>query len=418
MSTNLIVILVIIAVAFCDFLLYVFSKRMRPFSLILARVLLGLVFIYSGFVKAVDPLGSMYKFNDYFQAFGMSWLQSLSLALGFLLFSLEFILGFAYLFNARIKMLSWLMMLFMTFFFILTFILAIKNPVSDCGCFGDALILTNWETFFKNIALMIFALIIFNARNKMSNRYPKVTQNGIIAVGLLIIVSLSTYSYRYLPIIDFMHWKVGTQISKEVVDTPEIADLSLIYKNKETGEKLEYTSKTLPWKDTAFFKKLEFVEQKKKVIQEYKPAPIHDFMVDDSNKVNHNLEIISNPHYQFLLISYDLSHAEPSVFESLNAFYEQCAKDSVGFAALCGSDFVSMYQFAQKNNAKYNFYGVDATALKSVVRSNPGLVLLKNGVVLDKWAWRCFPGYDKFKAKMPKYESKLAEILKNNSEKK
>jgi len=381
--------------------------------MVVARVLLGLVFLFSGFVKAVDPLGSMYKFDDYFQAFGMPWLQSISLALGFVLFSLEFLLGFAFVFNARIKMLSWLMMLFMTFFFILTFILAIKNPVSDCGCFGDALILSNWETFFKNISLMIFALVVFNARKKVTNRFPKFTQNGILVLGLLIIVSVSTYSYRYLPIIDFMHWKVGTQIAKEVVPTPEIADITLVYKNKETGEKLEYTSKTLPWKDTVFFHKLEFVEQKKKVIQEYKPAPIHDFMVDDSNKVNRNQQIISNPNYQFLLISSDLSHAEPSVFAALNTFYEQCTKDTIGFDALCGSDFKSMAQFALKNNAAYQFYGVDATALKSVVRSNPGLVLLKNGVVLDKWAWRCFPTYEKFKAKIPKYETKLAEILKN-----
>jgi hypothetical protein len=418
MSTNLIVILVFIAIALFDFLLYVFSSRMRRFAILEARVLLGLVFIFSGFVKAVDPLGSMYKFHDYFDAFGMPWLQSISLALGFLLFALEFILGFVFLFNVRLKFFSWLMLLFMTFFFILTLVLGITNPVTDCGCFGDALIMTNWETFYKNIALMIFTLIIFHARKKLNNRFPAVTQNSIVGLGLIIILGISLYSYRYLPIIDFMPWAVGNKISDKLVAQEEIAEITLIYKNKETGQLLEYTSKTLPWQDTVLFKKLEFVEQKKKVIREYKPAPIHDFMIDDADKVNHNKEVIANPGYQFLLVCYDLSKAERSVFEGLNTFYGACEKDTIGFAALCGSDFDSMNKFAMQYHANYSFYGVDATALKSVVRSNPGLVLLKNGVVLDKWSWRCFPSYKKFKSNIPEYEKHLAKVLANSTDKK
>jgi len=410
MSINLIVIIIFISIAFIDFLLYAFSKRMSKPAIAIARVLLGLVFIFSGFVKAVDPLGSMYKFQDYFQAFGMEWLIPIALFLGFALFCIEFILGFSFVFNIKLKFFSWIMLLFMTFFTILTIVLAIKNPVSDCGCFGDALILTNWETFFKNIALMIFALIVFFARNKIKNRYPNVTQYGVLLIGFAIVLWISVYSYRHLPLKDFMPWKIGNKISEKVVDTPEIADITLVYKNKETGEMLEYTSKTLPWQDTAFFKKLEFIDQKKKVIQEYKPAPIHDFMVDDINKVNHNAEIIGNPNYQFLLVSHDITEAEKSVFLLLNVFYEQCLKDTIGFAALCGSDFISIDKFRDDVKAAYEFYTVDETALKSVVRSNPGLVLLKNGVVLDKWAWRDFPNYKEFKEYMPKYEKQLAKI--------
>jgi uncharacterized membrane protein YphA (DoxX/SURF4 family) len=417
MSTNLIVIIIIIAVAFLDFLIYAFSKRLRKFSFTVARVLLGLVFIFSGFVKAVDPLGSMYKFHDYFQAFGMEWMIPVSLYLGFVLFCLEFILGFSFLFNIKMKFFSWIMLLFMTFFFVLTFVLAIKNPVSDCGCFGDAIILTNWETFFKNIGLMIFALIALAGSKKIKNRYPNVTQYGIVFIGLAIVLWVSVYSYRHLPMLDFMPWKIGNKISEKVVDTPEIADITLLYKNKETGETLEYTSKTLPWQDTTFFKKLEFIDQKKKIIQEYKPAPIHDFMVDDVNKVNHNAEIIGNPGYQFLLVCHDITSAEKSVFPLLNVFYAQCLKDSIGFAALCGSDFQTIDYFRHDVKADYEFYTVDETALKSVVRSNPGLVLLKNGVVVDKWAWRDFPNYKEFKEYMPKYEKQLAKLPATKTDK-
>jgi uncharacterized membrane protein YphA (DoxX/SURF4 family) len=410
MSTNLIVILTFISIAFLDFLLYAFSSGLRKFSISVARILLGLVFIFSGFVKAVDPLGSMYKFDDYFLAFGMDWLLPASLFLGFALFCLEFILGFTFVFNIKLKFFSWLMLVFMTFFFILTFILAIKNPVSDCGCFGDAIIMTNWETFYKNIALMIFVIIVLAGRKKIKNRYPDVSQYGILLIGFAIILWISVYSHRHLPLMDFMPWKIGTKISDKVVDTPEIADITLLYKNKETGETLEYTSKTLPWQDTVFFKKLEFIDQKKKVIQEYKPAPIHDFMVDDMDKVNHNAEIIGNKNFQFLLVCHDISKSERSVFAALNTFYEQCLKDTVGFAVLCGSDFQTIDYFRHDVKADYEFYTVDETALKSVVRSNPGLVLLKNGIVLDKWAWRDFPGYDEFKGNISKYDKRLSKL--------
>lgn len=233
----------------------------------------------------------------------------------------------------------------------------------------------------------------------------------MLGLGFIFILAVSVYSYRYLPIIDFMPWKIGTQISSKLVAQEEIAEITLIYKNKETGQMLEYTSKTLPWQDTVFFKKLEFVDQKKKVLQEYKAAPIHDFMIDDVNKVSHNKEIIANPGYQFLFISYDLSAAETSIFDKLNQFYNDCVKDTVGFAALCGSDFASMDKFALQHNAKFPFYGVDATALKSVVRSNPGLVLLKNGVVVDKWAWRSFPSYARFIMNQPEYEKILSKTI-------
>jgi len=418
MSTNLIVILIIIAVAFLDFLIYAFSKRLRKFSFTVARVLLGLVFIFSGFVKAVDPLGSMYKFQDYFQAFGMEWMIPATLYLGFALFCLEFILGFSFFFNIKMKFFSWIMLLFMTFFFILTFFLALKNPVSDCGCFGDAIILTNWETFYKNIGLMILALIALAGSKKIKNRYPNVTQYGIVFIGLAIILWVSVYSYRHLPMLDFMPWKIGNRISEKVVDTPEIANINLVYKHKETGEIKKWTSKTLPWQDTAYFKQFEFVDQEKTIIQEYKPAPIHDFMVDDVNKVNHNAEIIGNPGYQFLLISHDIDKAERSVFPLLNVFYEQCLKDSIGFAALCGSDFQTIDYFRHEVKADYEFYTVDETALKSVVRSNPGLVLLKNGVVVDKWAWRDFPNYKEFKEYLPKYEKQLAKLPATKTDKK
>ena len=385
---------------------------------LISRILLGFVFMFSGFVKAVDPLGSMYKFQEYFEAFHWHWMVPFALTLGILLCCLEFIIGFAFVFNIKLKSFSWLMMLFMLFFLGLTFYLALKNPVSDCGCFGDALILTNWQTFYKNLILIAFALMLFGGRKYLKSRYPDVTQYGMLLIGATLILWVAIFSYRHLPLIDFMPWKIGSKISEQVVPTNEIADITLVYKNKVTNETLEYTTKTLPWKDSVFFKKLVFVQQKKKILQAYKPAPIHDFMIDDADKANHNEAIISNPRFQFVLVMYDISKTQKSALQSLNTFYEQCAKDTIGFDALCGSDFKTIDILRNELQANYEFYTVDPTALKTVVRSNPGLVLLKNGVVLDKWAWRDFPTYEEFKSDTASYQKLLAKVLLKSSPKK
>jgi len=384
---------------------------------LISRIIVGLVFVFSGFVKAVDPYGSMFKFNDYFEAFGMEWFIPFSLFLGVLLCCVEFILGFSFLFNAKIKPLSWLMMLFMTFFLILTFIIAIKNPVSDCGCFGDALVISNWATFYKNIVLIILALIVFLGRNKIKSRFSSTFQYCVLGIGLAIILWVSITSYRHLPLIDFMPWKVGNEISKQVVPTPEIAELYLVYKNKDNNEEYEYTSKNLPYKDTVLWKKLEFVKQNKKVIQEYKEAPIHDFMIDDEAKNDFTEVIIDNPKFQYILVSYDLEKADKDVLKKIIPFYNECKRDSIGFAVLSGSDFSVINVLKNSNNLPYPFYTVDQTALKSVVRSNPGLVLLKDGVVVDKWHYNDFPTYFSCVVKYPKYQKLVDKIkIKNKAD--
>ena len=383
---------------------------LRNFS----RIVVGLVFIFSGFVKAVDPLGSQYKFQDYFSAFGMEWMSGMALVLGVLLCLAEFVMGFAFLFNVKMKFFSWLMLLFMLFFTGLTLWLAFSNPVSDCGCFGDAIVLTNWQTFYKNVVLMVFVLIVFFSRKKFKPGLSNLGQFVVTGLSVVILLGVSVYSYNHLPLIDFMPWKVGSRISEKVVPTPEIAEILLVYKHKETGQTYEYTSKTLPWKDTLFFNKLEFVDQKKKVIQEYKEAPIHDFIIDDINKENQTASIIGNPGWQFILVCYDIDKTNRDVFKKANEFYSNCLRDSIAFAALSGSSFEKIDYFRHGVSTEIPFYTVDETALKSVVRANPGLLLLKEGIVVDKWHYRDFPDWEDFISDKASYE-KLVEKVKDRS---
>ncbi|HRZ76357.1 MAG TPA: DoxX family membrane protein, partial [Bacteroidales bacterium] len=172
----------------------------------ISRIFLGAVFIFSGFVKAVDPWGSAYKFHDYFTAFHMEWLTGLALPLGVALCLAEFMIGVGLLFGTRMRFFAWALMVFMTYFLFLTLYLAIANPVSDCGCFGDAIKMTNWETFYKNVVLMVPTLIVFFGRHRYSEPYSRKGQALVLGLGAAVLLGTSVYSYRHLPLIDFLPW--------------------------------------------------------------------------------------------------------------------------------------------------------------------------------------------------------------------
>lgn len=371
-------------------------KILKSFS----RMIVGLVFIFSGFVKAVDPLGSTYKFEDYFTAFGMEWMHPFALYLAIFMSAIEFILGIAFLFNVKMKLSAWGILLFMIVFTPLTFYLAIANPVSDCGCFGDALKLTNWQTFYKNIVIDVFLLIVFFNRKTMINKINGLIQNAVLLIFSLFILGISVYCYMHLPIIDFRPWKIGNKIAEQVVPTPEISEVFLVYKNIETGNKIEYTAQTLPWQDTILMAKLEFVEQRKAVTQEFKEAPIHDFIISDKYG-EYTDKYVNNNNYQFLLIMHNVRKANKKSFNEINNFYKECLKDSISLIALSASDSANVSVFKGDVNTEIPFYEIDETALKTVIRSNPGLVLLKNGVVLDKWHYNDIPEYESFKKDYP-----------------
>lgn len=351
------------------------------------RIALGLVFIFSGFVKGVDPLGSAYKFNDYFLAAGLPQMDTLSLILSFLLSGAEFLIGIALLTGIFMRLTAWTALFFMAFFTILTLILAIFNPVTDCGCFGDAIKLTNWQTFYKNIIFSILVIIIFIKRNDYELMLKKITSWAIAGVAIIFFFILSLQSYNHLPLLDFMPYKVGSNIP-EMMKVPDGApqdeyETLLLYKNKNTGEIREFTMKNYPWQDTVNW---QWSDTKSVLIKKGYTPPIHDFNVASPSGTNITDSILKGDTYTFLFISYNLNKANIKALKLVNklALFGY-ATGKFKFYAVTASTNSDIQRVRNENDLVYDFNSADETALKTVIRSNPGLLLLKNGIVIGKW---------------------------------
>lgn len=354
----------------------------------ISRILTGLVFLFSGFVKGVDPLGMTYRIEDYFIAYGTEWAIPMALTLTLLLCTLEFMLGFAMFFNLGLKKLSWILLGLMIFFLILTFFDAIYNPVPDCGCFGDAIKLTNWQTFYKNIVLFILAILIFAYRKKFRPLPGIAGQWAVLGIAAAGFFAFSIYQYRHLPCIDFMDWKKGTDL---VPDNPGVAKIYLIYRNKATGETAEFLSPNYPWNDSTWLSQWEFVDQR---IDDSGVVKGHSLVIFDMEGNDATDYFISNPSWQFLLVAYDLEIADPDGMEAALRLGQRLTEQGFSFILLTGSLQEEIENFQAKYPSEVEYYNADDTELKIMVRANPGLVLIRDGVVIDKWHYHDLPGME------------------------
>ena len=360
-------------------------KNLRTFS----RILVGLVLIFSGFVKGVDPLGTAYKITDYFEAYHMIWASPLSLYLSILLCAFEFVLGVLLVINVKMKQVAWLVLLLMSFFTAVTFYDALYSPVPDCGCFGDAIVLTNWETFYKNLVLMVFVLIVFLGRNKIKAYFTTIKEFSIIGIVSLLFIWFSVYNYRNLPLINFRPWKVG---NKMMSDNPQPSKFYLVYKNKQSGETKEYLSNELPWQDTVWVANWEYVSTRE---DNPNKSLLGAFAISDSAGTDMTEHFVRNPEFQFFIASYNIKEANKEAFEKLNPFIEKANSKGISIIILTGSSSEEIAEFKKLfPKMNYEIFTSDDIALKAMIRSNPGLVLLKNAVVLGQWHWRNIPDFD------------------------
>jgi uncharacterized membrane protein YphA (DoxX/SURF4 family) len=356
----------------------------------LARILTGLVFIFSGFVKGVDPMGTAYKFEDYFIALNLTWMMGATVFLAILLIAAEFIIGWLLLFNIRTKLNAWFVLGFMLLFTPVTLWLAITNKVTDCGCFGDFLVMTNMQTFLKNLVILVVVIYLFAVRRKFRNPMAGWLQVLVGLIGVTIIVITMNSGYNHEPCYDFRPFYKGANLSDNLLPTPEIAEINLIYKHADTGEELSYTPKTLPFRDSLLWPKLTFVRQEKKVLQPFAEAKAAFEMFGADHK-DYSHEIIGSKDFLFILIMQEVSRANSSSFKQIIPLIEEAGKRNIRVIAITGSPRQEVDAFMQKKGISLEHYTADVTKLKTVVRANPGLLLLKNGYVIGKWHYHDIP---------------------------
>lgn len=361
-----------------------------------SRVLVGVVFIYSGFVKGVDPLGSTYKFNDYFNAFNFEWATSFSFILSVLQSLAEFVIGVGILLNLKIKQSTWGALLFMMFFTPLTFVLALSNPVHDCGCFGDALILTNWQTFWKNVILLIPTIYLFVKRSKSNNVMGCYEQWAGLTISAVIMTLLLSYSYKHLPVLDFRPYKIGTHIPEKmsVPDGAPVDEWESLFIYAKDGVENEFDIKNLPDSTWTFVDAKHILKKKG-----YEP-PIHDFSIVSQEGDDITDLVLASDNYSFLLIAYNLEKYDYTNHENIETLINFCNENGYNFYGLTASPNQDIDEYLENCNAYFDFYNTDEITLKTIVRSNPGLVLLKSGTIIDKWHNNDIPEIDELKSQL------------------
>ena len=375
--------------------------------LLLSRLILGAVFVFSGFVKAVDPLGFTYKMEDYLVAMGPFFEQFSSVAFGssILLSAVELVIGLNFLFGIRMKETTWVAALFMLVMTPLTLWIALDNPVHDCGCFGDALVISNWATFWKNIAIDIVLLVIFFLLKKHHAFVAAKTQWIFTVYALFFSIALSVYCYRHLPLLDFRPYSNGSNIIKgmHIPDDaePDSFDIKLVY--AKDGIEKEFSMEDYPRNDSTWV----FVDQKTVLIKKGYEPPIHDFTIESLEDGDITDLVLENADYSFLLVSYDFSKADLSRAAEINAIYDYAKENGYNFYALTASVSQDIESYLTKTKAAYPICLTDVITLKTIVRSNPGLVLLKDATVINKWHYNDLPEFV-----IPLEESGFSEIPK------
>lgn len=364
------------------------------------RIAVGLLFIFSGLIKINDPLGFSYKLEEYFAVFHILFLDSLGVTIAILLCALEIILGFALLIGVRAKQVAWGLLLLIIFFAFLTFYSAFFKVVQTCGCFGDAILLTPWQSFSKDLVLLLLILVLFvNKQNIRPLFKPKMGDDLLIG-SIVLAIGMGLYTYNFLPVIDFLPYKIGANILDEMKTPPgakpDEYELTYHLKNKKTGEAKDMTDKqylaTNIWKDTNW--EIKGNPESRLVKKGFSPKII-DLAIQDAQANNYTQELLGNPFYNLVIVAYDLSKTNEDAINRINALAVNVVQNfNTRTVLLTSSSPKDAEAFSKKHHLVCEIYYADGVPLKSMVRANPGILLLKNGTVINKWHYHNLPKYD------------------------
>ncbi|GAB6959117.1 hypothetical protein JCM15754A_04520 [Prevotella aurantiaca JCM 15754] len=374
-------------------------SKLKSFLVNICRLLLAATFIFSGFVKAIDPLGSQYKIGDYLTALGMAgkvpeWVQ---LILSISLSGIEFTLGILLLLAIRrhlVSKLSFVLMLGMT---IVTLWLTISNPIQDCGCFGDAIHLTNSQTFIKNLVLLAAVVVVMRWPLYQVRFISKTNQWIATYFTMAFIIVVSLLSLYHLPLFDFRPYYIGQNIWKgmQIPKGAKQTKYKTTFICTKDGVQKEFDENNYPYDDSTWV----FVDTKQEVVEQGYEPPIHDFSITNS-KTDEDLteQILNKDGYTFLLISPLLEVAQDRNFGDIESIYEYAKENGYAFYGLTASTEKGIKHWRDITGAEYPFYTTDGTTLKTVIRSNPGLLLLYKGTIINKWNHNDIPKVEELNA--------------------
>jgi uncharacterized membrane protein YphA (DoxX/SURF4 family) len=384
--------------------------KKEPIWLKVIRILLGCLFIFSSFTKAIDPVGFGVTMNDYFVSFHMGFLHPLALFAAVVAIMCEFVLGCMLLFRVKVQWAAWGYLLFMTFFFFLTMWLAIAEQlelkgihyfgvVKDCGCFGDVIEMSNMQTFLKNVVIIIPTLIFFFNRKKVKDcRLTELGQWLCVAIFAAISVCFQLYVIRHLPFIGKSDWNKGKDVSVFVAQ-PAQKEVVFVYKNNASGEEVKLTQDELMAQDDAFYENNEYVDREDKVVKEAVKAKIDGFNMLDENGADHAPDYFAKDREGevYILYVHDLSEAKEKGMQKALTLAKACQDKGVDFVAITNSSEEDIAAFVEKYGIEFPIYYNPINPItgpfmvRDAIRSNPGIILLDKGVVKEKWAWRDFP---------------------------
>ena len=358
----------------------------------------GFLFIFSGFIKANDPTGFGYKLEEYFHVFHTDFLNDYATTIAIVVCALEVILGIWLLLGFYKKFVAWGLLLLIIFFTFLTFYSAFFEVVTSCGCFGDAIPLTPWQSFGKDLVLLALILIIFIYRNQITPLVKDPANRGLLAtVTAILSFGIGIYTVMYLPFIDFLPYKKGNNIPSQMV-LPEgkegdVYEQIYSMKNVKTGETKTITDKIYMsekvWEDTNW----EIVgEPQSKLVKKGYQIPITDLMITDAEGNDHTHEIINNPYYNLIIVAKDLSKANVEALDKINKIATKLTEDyNLRIVLLTASSSEDSDYLSDKLHLISEIFYADLIPLKSMIRANPGVLLLKSGTVVDKWHYNAIP---------------------------
>lgn len=384
-----------------------FMKENKALNITLTaiRIFVGVLFIFSGLIKANDPMGLAYKMGEFFEVWAregylpslMEWLNNFSLMFSIIMITFEIVAGIALIIGYRFKLFSYLILLLTIFFTFLTGYALFSGNIKECGCFGDCIKLQANESFMKDLILLALLLILVFFRKRIKQSFKNSAATAIIILTFIVSIFFQWYALKHLPFKDCLAYRVGNNLW-EVMHPKDykaaVYETKLIY--EKDGVKKEFTDKNFPWEDSTW----KFVDSKStEVSPAQNESPVKDFTITNYDGMDITESVLTCKENIFILFVKDVKEANTSNMESLVKLVDACKKANIPIIAISSSDDIQTGEFKAKNKLDIEFNTIDATACKTAMRTNPGLMWLNDGTIKGKWSYADYPNFEKLSLK-------------------